>query len=211
MKCGRCAKSRTCKSWSPAARAVIPSRYSLATNRVVRSLTWTALALAAFVSAAALVAAAPTPPPLQSQRAALPKVPLHVEVVVEVNSRGQVVRVQSTKPSKVQGFNIQTYGNALQMWIRHPDGTAQVGLYRVTYDYEPKSQEVTRRVALISAGGNWANEPGAATVMINLAKKQAQEAERQAEEQNTKLPSLNQIRGVPASPKPTAAATLPPL
>jgi hypothetical protein len=144
-------------------------------------------------------------------RAGLPKVALHVEVVVEVNNRGQVVRVRSTKPCKIQGFNIQTYGNALQMWIRHPNGTAQVGLYRVTYDYDPKTQEVTRRVALISAGGNWANEPGAATVMIDIAKKQAEEAERKAESQNAKLPSLNEIRGVPPSPKPTAAATLPPL
>ncbi|MFY9719368.1 MAG: hypothetical protein WAK16_06960, partial [Candidatus Cybelea sp.] len=149
-----------------------------------------------------------SPPPLH---ASLPKFPLHVEVVVEVNSRGQVVRVQSTKPSKIQGFNIQTYGNALQMWIRHPNGTAQVGLYRVTYDYDPKTQEVTRRVALISAGGSWGNEPGAATVMINLAKKEAEEAQHHAAEQNAKLPSLNEIRGATPSPKPTAASTLPPL
>lgn len=171
------------------------------------------MALAAFVSAVGPVAAGPTPAPVPSHalHAGLPKVPLHVEVVVEVNNHGQVVRVKSTKPCKVQGFNIQTYGNALQMWIRHPDGTAQVGLYRVTYDYDPKTQDVTRRVELISTGGNWGNEPGAATVMIDIVKKQAEEAERKAEQQNTKLPSLNQIRGATPSPKPTAAATLPPL
>jgi hypothetical protein len=207
MRCAPCAKSPTCKSWSLADRAVIRSRCFLAINFVVRFLASSALTLATLLAAAAPVTATPTP---ASLHAGLPKVPLHVEVAVEVNKRGQVVRVQSTKPCKVQGFNIQTYGNALQMWIRHPDGTAQVGLYRVTYDYDPKSQQVTRRVALISAGGNWANEPGAATVMINLAEKQAEEAQRKAEEQNTRLPSLNQIRGVPPSPKPTAAATLPP-
>jgi hypothetical protein len=175
----------------------------------VRFLIRYVLAFAAIVSAAGPVAASTaSPPPLH---AVLPKVPLHVEVVVEVNSRGQVVRVQSTKPCKIQGFNIQTYGNALQMWIRHPDGTAQVGLYRVTYDYDPKTTVVTRRVALVSAGGSWGNEPGAATVMIDLAKKQAEEAQHRAAEQNAKLPSLNEIRGATPSPKPTAASTLPPL
>jgi fructose 1,6-bisphosphatase len=144
----------------------------------------------------------------------LPDVPLHTEVDVEVNKEGQVVRVKSTKPSKVQSFNIQTYGNALQMWIRRPDGTAQVGLYRVTYDYNPKTASVTRRVSIISAGGTWANDPGAANVMIEMAKKQAaaaEAAERKAEaEQSSKLPSLNEIRGVQPTPKPTIGATLPP-
>ncbi len=49
----------------------------------------------------------------------------------------------------------------------------QVGLYRITYDYNPKTKDVTRHVALISAGGNWANDPGAANVMVEMAKKQA--------------------------------------
>ena len=141
----------------------------------------------------------------------LPNTPLHVEVVVEVNKKGQVVRVKSAKPSKVRSFNIQTYGNALQMWIRKPDGSAEVGLYRVTYDYNPKNQQVTRRVALVSLGGNWGNSEGAADVMIDLAKKQAAAAQKHAQqqqEQTNKLPSLNEIRGKP-TPKPTPAATLP--
>jgi hypothetical protein len=140
----------------------------------------------------------------------LPTVPLHTEVVVEVNKKGQVVRVKSTKPSKMQGFNLETYGNALQMWIRKPDGTATVGLYRVTYDYDPKTKKVTRKVALVSAGGNWGDDPGAANVMMEMARKQsAAAAKRAAEQQNTKLPSLNEIRGAP-SPSPTHNATLPP-
>ena len=145
-----------------------------------------------------------------------PKVPLHTEVVVEVNKKGQVVRVKSMKQSKVQGFNVQTFGNALQMWIRHPDGSAQVGLYRVTYDYDPKTAQVTRRVALISAGGSWANDEGAADVMITHARQQAiemqkaaAEQQKKAQERNAKLPSLNEIRGVSPSPNPKSA-TLPP-
>jgi len=158
--------------------------------------------------------ATPTPKPSASQLGVhMPNVPLHTEVVVEVNKKGQVVRVKSTKPCKVQSFNLQTYGNALQMWIRHPDGSAQVGLYRVTYDYDPKSQQVTRKVAIISSGGTWGDQPGAATVMIEMAKKQAEDAakheQQQQQEQNSKLPSLNEIRGVPTS-RPTTSATLPP-
>jgi len=139
----------------------------------------------------------------------LPTVPLHTEVVVEVNKKGQVVRVKSTKPSKMQGFNLETYGNALQMWIRKPDGTAEVGLYRVIYDFDPKTKKVTRHIALVSLGGNWGDEPGAANVMMEMAKKQAAEARKQAQQHNTQLPSLNQIRGAP-TPSPTHNATLPP-
>lgn len=147
-----------------------------------------------------------TPPPL-------PNVPLHTEVVVEVNKLGQVVRVKSTKTSKVVSFNVQTIGNALQMWIRkcHVENgatkcTAEVGLYRVIYDYDPKTHGVTRREALISSGGTWANEPGAANVMMENARKQQEEAQREARERNAKLPSLNEIRGASPSPKPSSAA-----
>ncbi|MBV9332977.1 MAG: hypothetical protein JO146_03140 [Candidatus Eremiobacteraeota bacterium] len=185
---------------------------------------WTAAAAAviAVVAASGMASAAPTPHPSpQATRIVihLPKVPLHSEVVVEVNAKGQVVRIKSVKPSKLLSFNYQTYGNALQMWIRkcHTQGstsscTADVGLYRVTYDYDPKTTNVTRRVAIISHGGNWGNDPGAATVMMDMFRKQAAaaaEAERKAQEQNTKLPSLNEIRGQ-ATPKPTHPPTLPP-
>lgn len=177
-----------------------------------------AFALAMLVTPASNASAAtPSPKPSHASTtthpvkptAHLPTVPLHSEVVVEVNKRGQVVRVKSTKPSKMQGFNLETYGNALQMWIRKPDGTATVGLYRVTYDYDPKTLKVTRHVALISEGGSWGDQPGAATVMMEMAKKQAAAAQKKAADQNTKLPSLNEIRGVP-TPSPTHNATLPP-
>jgi hypothetical protein len=182
----------------------------------------TAAALVALLGAGAspTLAATPTPAPKPKPTRViihLPSVPLHSEVVVEVNKKGQVVRVKSTKPSKLSSFNLQTYGNALQMWIRKPDGSATVGLYRVTYDYDPKTQNVTRHIALISAGGNWANDPGAANVMVEMEHKQAAAAaanERRQQEQINKLPSLNQIRGAPTpkpTPKPTPAATLPPM
>jgi len=176
---------------------------------------------AAMLAGGAFAAAANAPAPGPTRiMIRLPNVPLHTEVVVEVNNKGQVVRVKSTKPSKLSSFNLKTYGNALQMWIRHchtsggtTSCTAQVGLYRITYDYNPKNGNVARRIALISAGGSWANEPGAANVMMQMYMKQqaaAAQAQRKAQEEyNAKLPSLNQIRGVP-TPKPTHEPTLPP-
>jgi hypothetical protein len=178
----------------------------------VKSLSWSTVALALVLSAASVpcIAAPSTPPP---QHYTLPTVPLHTEAIVEVNKKGQVVRIKSTKTCKVQSFNIQTFGNALQMWIRRPNGTAQVGLYRVSYDYDPKTHGVTRSIALVSAGGNWGDEEGAANVMIEQARKTAAEDRQREEEQNAKLPSLNQIRGATPSPKPSPPSpqiTLPP-
>jgi hypothetical protein len=186
-------------------------------NASVALATLTMLAMLGGVAPPAFAASTPKPKPAPTRVVIqMPTIPLHTEVVVEVNAKGQVVRVKSTKPSKRASFNFQTYGNALQMWIRKPDGSAQVGLYRVIYDYNPKTQTVTRHVALISAGGNWANEPGAANVMVEMEKKQAAaaaETERKEQEKFNKLPSLNQIRGAPTpkpTPKPPPPATLPP-
>lgn len=209
---------RICRSWLPADRAVTHSRFCHAINRVKFTAAGVTMLAAMVLATAAPAHSATTPKPSPAPHPSaliihLPTVPLHAEVVVEVNKKGQVVRVKSTKPSKVASFNLKTYGNALQMWIRRPDGTAQVGLYRVTYDYNPKTYSITRRVAIISAGGNWGDEEGAANVMMEMARKQAEEAHKAQEEQNAKLPSLNQIRGAPTpkpTPKPTPVATLPP-
>ncbi len=103
------------------------------------------------------------------------------------------MRVKSTKPSKSASFNLKTYGNALaDVDSEMPDeGNAtkcegDVGLYRVTYDYDPKNGKVTRRIALISAGGSWGNDSGAANVMMEMFKKQEEaasdEAARKAQE-----------------------------
>jgi hypothetical protein len=162
-----------------------------------------ALASIAFVLMSIAVPAFEAMPAIAATAPRLPNTPLHTEVTVEVNKKGQVVRITSTKPCKVGSFNVQTFGNALQMWIRRPDGTAQIGLYRVTYDYDPKTQNVARHISLVKAGGGWADAPGAANVMMENVRKEAAEQQRRAQEQNAKLPSLNEIRGVTPSPKPT--------
>jgi hypothetical protein len=179
----------------------------------IRSLRATALALASLALCAPALADT-SPKPSGSPHAIrippphLPPVPLHAEYAVEVNKHGQVVRIKSGRGTKYATFNAQTYGNALQMWIRKADGTAVVGLFKVTYDYNPKTHAVARRISLISTGGSWGNEPGAANVMIDTAKKEAAQAYKQQQEQRAKLPSLNIITGG-KTPSPSPLPTLP--
>ncbi|HEY1976968.1 MAG TPA: hypothetical protein VGG89_10505 [Candidatus Baltobacteraceae bacterium] len=151
---------------------------------------------------------AATPPPATGglpgmPQIKLPTVPLRTEYLVEVNNKGQVVKSKPSKLSKLDTFNLMTYGNTLQMWIRKPDDTATVGLFRVTFDYDPKTRKVARNIELVTPGGNWGEEPGAAAVMYQDAVKQLQAKIKQEQDQNASLPSLNEIRG--KSPAPTAS------
>ena len=99
-----------------------------------------------------------------------PKVKLHTEMVVEVNKLGQVSRVRSIKPSHNRWLDTTSYGNALQAFIRTPDGNVVLGSYRLTYDYDPKTQRVHRDVALVKEGGVDPNRKGAANDMMDIAK-----------------------------------------
>ncbi|MBV8490258.1 MAG: hypothetical protein JO199_06995 [Candidatus Eremiobacteraeota bacterium] len=184
---------------------------------IARSLVAAFAAAIALATLAPAQAATPSPAPKGSAHPVaiptphLPTHKLHAEYVVEVNKKGQVVKVKSGVATNVPAFNTETYGNALQMWIRHQDGTATVGLFKVTYDYDPATQKVARNVTLISAGGTWGDEEGAANKMIDDAKKQAAaDAASQAEAEakaRKNLPSLNQITGQP-TPKPSPTPTL---
>jgi hypothetical protein len=127
----------------------------------------------------------------------IPKIPLHTEWIVEVNKKGQVVKVESGKTCKDHYFNEHTLGNALQMWIRKPDGTAIVGLYKVSYDYEPNTRGVFRNIEFVKAGGDWGDKEGAAIGMINDANAQEKAWEEYQKRQNKSLPSLDQITGTP--------------
>ena len=129
------------------------------------------------VLASGAAAPAATPPPgainveKLEPKSLLPKRPLHTEFVVEVNKYGQVARVRSGKSCPDPAFNAQTYGNALQAFIRTPDGKAIPGVYRLTYDFNPKTERVRRDVALLRVGGVNANAIGAATQMMQIARK----------------------------------------
>lgn len=161
-----------------------------------------ALALATLLLLPAMPAVAATPAPAAAHPAVLPtptlpKQRLHTEFVVQVNDKGQVVGIVKKKGCPNLFFNTQTFGNVLQMWIRHPDGTAQTGLYKVSYDYNPSTKRVRRSIALLSSGGTWADKPGAATAMMDAANKEAQ---REQQIHNANLPSLDTLM---SSPKPS--------
>ncbi|MDQ2872515.1 MAG: hypothetical protein M3R35_05255 [Candidatus Eremiobacteraeota bacterium] len=159
-----------------------------------------ALALAGLLALAPAVAgAAVSPRPLPTPR--LPNRALHTEFNVEVNKQGQVVLVKSGKSCPDLNFNAKTYGNVLQMWIRRPNGTALVGMYHVTYDYNPKTHGLARHVSLVKSGGNWGNKQGAANNMIDIAKREnAKEAAQAAAARRAhdsaaakNLPDINSI------------------
>ena len=163
----------------------------------MRNRLWLTTSFLVFLFAApALPVAAQTasPHPFTLPTPHLPTDRLHTEFVVEVNRLGQIVRVKSGKSCKNLTFNAQTYGNVLQMWIRKPNGSAIVGLYRVTYDYDPRTQKVHRGVALLARGGNWGNKKGAVTDMMQI------DARNRAE--HRPLPGLNQILRPTPTPKP---------
>jgi hypothetical protein len=137
--------------------------------------------LCAVAAAFTLIAATPAPhatpyrvdlTKIQS-KALLPKVPLHTEFVVAVNKMGQVTRIISGKPSKDKTYNLQTAGNALQAFIRTPDGKAISGSYLLTYDYSPQTTRIHRDVSLVKEGGVDPNAQGAALRMIDDVRKHA--------------------------------------
>ncbi|HEX3550362.1 MAG TPA: hypothetical protein VHT53_08305 [Candidatus Elarobacter sp.] len=140
-----------------------------------------ALALLALACTAAAGAATPRPAATPARidvqklqpKALAPKRALHTEYTVEINRLGQVSRVRSVKPSHDEGFDTHTYGNALQAFIRTPDGHVVVGTYRLTYDYDPHTMRVRRDVVLIRAGGVNPNAKGAADDMMEIARRNA--------------------------------------
>jgi len=185
-------------------------------ERAMRTkLYWMAALAAALLVFPLSAAAAPTPAPVPSPK--LPSKPLHVELQVEVNKLGQVVRVLHGTLSGDGPFDTMVMGNALQMWIRDQRGktvTAVVGLYKVHYDYDPKTQHVKRTFALFQRGGNWANEPGAATKIVSDAKKEAQAAaaalaklkadQQKKAAENPNLPDINAaLKRSRATPTPS--------
>lgn len=133
---------------------------------LIESLFWTAFATAILGNPAA---AAPSPGPasnaapqgdLKKFQPRYPKTAQHAQYVVEVNARGQVSGVRSGTHSQDPRFDIVTHGNVVQTFIRRGDGKAISGLYRVSYDYDPRTQLVKRSVALLHAGGVNAKAPG---------------------------------------------------
>jgi len=116
-------------------------------------------AATAFASLAtlAILGASPSPHAIVH----LPLTPQHDEFVVEVNGKGQVVRVDSATPSHDRAFDSITFGNALQVFIRTTEGKAVAGRYRLGYDYDPATRQIHRTVAILQRGGVDPNALGA--------------------------------------------------
>lgn len=160
-----------------------------------------ALALLAFL------AASPAPAPTFSP----PKVALHADFLVQTNKLGQVTHVQFGKLSNDKLYNFETYGNAVQTFIRTPDGKAVAGTFRLNYDYDPKTKRIRRDVVLVKVGGVNPNAEGMANRMIDDAKRgQAAAASAAAVPTrppphpisvDTRLPSLQKILETP-TPEP---------
>lgn len=172
-------------------------------------------------------AATPTPPPsgaalkarllapaAPKKQPPLSKVPLHAEYVVAVNGKGEVTRVVSKKWTKNVRFDVLTYGNAVQTFIREDNGTVVVGTFRLLYDYNPQRDAIRRDVALVQRGGVDANAESAVSAMTRKAAaftKRDQAAYQKYVKahpaaatpkagENKPLPDLNSITGPSASP-----------
>jgi hypothetical protein len=142
----------------------------------MRHLRTTALLLTLALAPAVTMAATPAPkPPARidvtkiQPKALLPKTKLHTEFTVETNKLGQVTRIRKVAKSSSDSYNAQTYGNALQTFIRTAEGTAIAGTYKLIYDYDPKTAKVKREVELVRAGGVNENARGAALDMLSKA------------------------------------------
>ena len=128
---------------------------------------------------------------------ATPAAPLHAVYTVDTNKLGQVVRVRSANASGDANFNRITRSNALQTFIRRANGTAVSGVYKLTYDYSPKTKMVHRDVQLVRAGGVDPNAPGAVTVQLRQGQKedaaQAQQVQRASQDAAKNMPDFDQI------------------
>ncbi len=113
-------------------------------------------------------------------KAMLPKHAEHAEYLVEINKLGQVTKIKGGRGSDNPTFNAQTYGNALQSFIRTPDGHVVLGTYRLTYDYDPKTERVRRDVGLVRQGGVDPDAKGAALGLMQKAEADARKAPAQA-------------------------------
>lgn len=163
---------------------------------MIKRLAQGALALTLLIAPATGLAAGQPKKPMVLPSPNVSKVPLHTDFNVEVNKLGQVVRVKSGKSCKDLSFNAKTYGNVLQMWIRKPDGSAIVGMYHVTYDYDPKTRVIQRHVSLIKPGGNWGNEEGAANNMLDIAKREYLQGLKKQPPDQSSAKNLPDIKGI---------------
>jgi|GEM_PF-6172136 len=124
------------------------------------------LLMVALLSAIALPAGAATPKPtlppwVKTNPPPLPNAPLHAEVLVRTNGKGEAAGVKMKQRSGNRDFDFVALHNAAQIIIRSTSGKIVVGTFDVSYDYDPKTHTTKRAVALVAPGGD-PNAPGIA-------------------------------------------------
>jgi hypothetical protein len=144
------------------------------------------------------------PADVSKYRSQFPKTPQHTQYVVEVNRKGQVSKVRSGTHSHDPRFDQVTFGNVVQTFIRRSDGLAISGLYRVSYDYDPKTQLVHRSVALIHAGGVDAAAPGLVQVFTDINRRNAQKYQADLHQRNLQQQLKDQLKKLNATAAPRA-------
>jgi len=196
------------RSSSPARRAVRLSPRSRGISPALRPL---AIIIAALALPLAARGATPTPHPatridltkIQS-KSLLPKHAEHTDYLVQINKLGQVTKITGAHRSDNPTFNAQTAGNAIQTFIRTPDGHVILGTYRLTYDYDPKTERVRRDVSLVRQGGVNPDAKGAAAKLIEEA--EAQERRRAATPVPVDPRTLPDLKSISApTPRPKAS------
>jgi hypothetical protein len=130
-----------------------------------------------------------------------PSDPQHTELTVEVNKKGEVTRVRAGKGGPDPLFNAMVYGNALQAYIKKPDGEAISGIYKLIYDYSPDTKMVKRTVQLVQAGGV---DPDATGAVEDMMKANSKRMELDSKTW-TQLQKNAKAMDAKATPKPSSA------
>lgn len=195
---------------SPLSREIEQRGWALTARRIA-----IAVAFAAALTPLGTQAATPAPHASHPARidltkvqpkSLLPKRAEHQEYIVEINKYGQVARVRSEHGNGDPTFNAQTYGNALQAFIRTPDGHVILGTYRLTYDFDPKTARVRRDVTLVRQGGVNGDAQGAALDLMSKAHPHTPPPNRAPGSASSidprSLPDLNRISPPTSSPSP---------
>lgn len=144
------------------------------------------------------------PADVTKYRSRFPKTPQRAQYVVEVNRKGQVSNVRSATHSHDPRFDQVTFGNVVQTFIRRSDGFAISGLYRVSYDYDPKTQLVHRSVEQIHAGGVDAAAPGLVQVFDSINRRNAQKFQADLRQRNLQQQLKDQLKKLNATAAPQA-------
>jgi len=137
-----------------------------------------------------------------------PKEVERTSFVIEVNAKGQTSKVRSVQHSHDRSFDALVAGNVVQTFVRTADGKAVAGVFRMTYDYNPKTKRVKRTVTLIEEGGVDPDAPSLVDRMVNSNRLTSDQIEHdlQAAAQQAKQAKKSKPTPKP-TPKPSPAAT----